>query len=109
MDFDERIKTIANMPQNDYEDLLVRIIAKHHKEGFNEVLFNLRDKNRLSLMRFIVSLNAKFKELGKVVPLLKISATTIDSVGGFHLTNGENVIDCSLETLINNGEELLPV
>ena len=105
---EDRLQKIVSMPQHDYEELLANLIVKFYLPGFNEIQFNLRDKNRLSLMRFIVMLNAKFKATGRVVPLLKIAGETIESQGGFVLTNGTQIIDCTLETLLQNNENLLP-
>lgn len=105
---EDRLQKIVSMPQHDYEELLANLIVKFYLPGFNEIQFNLRDKNRLSLMRFIVMLNAKFKATGRVVPLLKIAGETIESQGGFVLTNGTQTIDCTLETLLQNNENLLP-
>lgn len=106
---DERIKKIISKEQVEYEELLSNLVVKYYSEGFNEILFNLRDKNRLSLMRFIVMLNTKFKATGRIVPLINISSRVIETEGGFMLTDGEKTIDCTLETLIKNDEELLSV
>lgn len=105
---ESRITKIVSMPQPEYEEFLANVITKYYKPGFDEIVFNLNDKNRLSLMRFIVMLNARFKEMGMIVPLLKFSDRTIDVQGGFELTNGTDSIDCSLETLIEQNESLLP-
>ena len=106
---EDRMKKIVSMPQQEYEELLANLIVKYYRPGFDEIQFNLRDKNRLSLMRFIVMLNAKFKATGRGVPLLKIAAQTADIQGGFVLTDGANTIDCTLATLLQNDESLLPV
>lgn len=106
---EDRMKKIVSMPQQEYEELLANLIVKYYRPGFDEIQFNLRDKNRLSLMRFIVMLNAKFKATGRVVPLLKIAAQTADIQGGFVLADGTNTIDCTLATLLQNDESLLPV
>ena len=105
---EDKLKKIVSMPQHEYEELLANLIVKFYRSGFNEIMFNLRDKNRLSLMRFIVMLNAKFKATGRVVPLLKIAAETADTQGGFVLSNGIETIDCTLETLLFQNEDLLP-
>lgn len=104
---EDKLKKIVSMPQHEYEELLANLIVKFYRPGFNEIMFNLRDKNRLSLMRFIVMLNVKFKATGRVVPLLKIATDTTDSQGGFVLSNGTETIDCTLETLLFQNEELL--
>lgn len=105
---EDRIKEIVSMEQSAYEELLANLIVKFYRPGFDEILLNLQDKNRLSLMRFIVMLNTKFKAINKIVPLLKISAKTIDAQGGFVLTNNAESIDCTIETLLQNNEPLLP-
>lgn len=107
MEKEDKMQRIVSMPQQEYEELLANLIVKYYRTGYNELLFNLRDKNRLSLMRFIVMLNAKFKAKGMIVPLLKISGKTIDSQGGFMLTNGVDTVDCTFETLLNKQEDLL--
>lgn len=103
----DKMNSIISLPQQEYEELLANLIVKYYRTGFDEIMFNLKDKNRLSLMRFIVMLNSKFKAQGKVVPLLNIAAETINSQGGFMLTNGNDIIDCTFETLLQNNESLL--
>lgn len=105
---DSRLNKIVSMPQQEYEELLANLIVKFYRSGFDEIVFNLYDKNRLSLMRFIVMLNVKFKATGRIVPLLKIAAETADTQGGFLLSNGTETIDCTMETLLLKNEELLP-
>jgi len=104
---EDRIAKIVSMQQQEYEDLLANLIVNFYRPGFDTIFLNLRDKNRLSLMRFIVILNAKFKATGKIVPLLKIAGEIIDAQGGFVLSNGVETIDCTLETLLTEHEAIL--
>ena len=103
----DRIEDIASLQQQVYEELLANLIVHFYRPGFDTLLLNLRDKNRLSLMRFIVMLNAKFKAIGKIVPLLKIGGQSIETQGGFLLSNGEETIDCTLETLLKEHKAIL--
>ncbi len=104
---DEIIKKIKNMKQSAYEEWIADTIVKVATEDVDEIVFNLNDKNRLSLISFIVTLNSKIKASGKKLPLLKIAKDVIDSSGGFILRGKNTEIDCSLETLLNgNNEEL---
>lgn len=98
---------LISLPQYDYEEFLANLIVKNYRPGYDEIMFNIRDKNRLSLIRFIVLLNNKFKSMGKIVPLIKISSKTIDTEGGFVLKNGDNKIDCTVETLLKSKAEIL--
>lgn len=104
---EDRIAKIVSMQQQEYEELLANLIVHFYRPGYDTFFLNLRDKNRLSLMRFIVMLNAKFKATGKVVPLLKIAGEGIDAQGGFILSNGVGTIDCTLETLLKEHEAIL--
>ena len=105
--FQKAQEQIASMPQHDYEDLLASLVCQYLEPGYDEIVFNLRDKNRLSLIRFIVLLNTKVKQTGKVLPLLNIASETTDAVGGFLLKNGEKRIDCTIETLLAKQKEAL--
>ena len=98
--FTEALARIVSMPQHEYEELLANIVVAYAKPECNEMVFNLRDKNRLSLIRFIVLMNNKIKQSGRSLPLMKMSAETVDSEGGFLLKGGDVCIDCTLETLL---------
>lgn len=104
---EDRIAEIVSMQQQEYEELLANLIVHFYRPGYDMFCLNLRDKNRLSLMRFIVMLNAKFKATGKIVPLLKIAGESIEAQGGFVLSNGAETIDCTLETLLKEHEAIL--
>lgn len=98
---------IVSMPQYDYEELLANLVVAYVQPGYDEIVFNLRDKNRLSLIRFIVLLNNKIKQSGSVLPLLKIANETIDAAGGFLLKCGKQHIDCTIETLLERKKKFL--
>ena len=101
-DFAKELKTkILSLPQDKYEEFLAELVSFYIEPGYDEMVLNLTDKNRLSLIRFIVLLNTKFKQAGKATTLVKISNDTIDSEFGFVLKNGENEIDCSAEKLLS--------
>ena len=100
--FDKAVEHVASIPQYDYEELLANIITAHMRPGYDEIVLNLRDKNRLSMIRFIVLLNNKRKSPDQGMPLLKISSEVIDTAGGCLLKNGTDCIDCTLETLLKN-------
>lgn len=100
--FHAAIEHVVTMPQYDYEELLANIITAHMRPGYDEIVLNLRDKNRLSMIRFIVLLNNKRKSPDQGMPLLKISSEVIDAAGGCLLKNGADCIDCTLETLLKN-------
>ncbi len=96
---------VLNMSQHEYEDWLSCLVVEHIRPGFHELCLNLEDKNRLSLMRFIVLVNKKSKSLGETIPLLNISKNTIETEAGFILKNGADEIDCTIETLIKKAKE----
>lgn len=98
-------ETILNMSQHEYEDWLSGLVVEHIRPGFHELCLNVEDKNRLSLMRFIVLINKKAKGTGETIPLLNISKNTIETEAGFILRNGTDAIDCTIETLIKNAKE----
>ena len=93
---------ILSLSQYDYEDWLASLIVRYEQPGYDTLAFNINDKNRLSMIRFIVSINNKLKGTGRSVPLFKIARHTIDTKAGFYLLNGESVIDCTIETLLAN-------
>ncbi len=99
---EEVLAYITSMPQHDYEEFLADMVVVHAKPGFEEIVFNLQDKNRLSLIRFIVLVNNKTKDEGRVMPLLKIAAETVDAAGGFLLRRGDETINCTVETLLQD-------
>ncbi len=100
---------IVSMPQYDYEEFLANLVVLYIQPGYDEIAFNLRDKNRLSLIRFIVLLNTKIKQSGRSMPLLRISPETIDAEAGFLLKCGMQVIDCTVDALLaSKKESLLP-
>lgn len=103
--FKEAEDAILNMSQSAYEDWLSYLVVEHIRPGFHELCLNLEDKNRLSLMRFIVLVNKKSKESGEAIPLLNISKSTIETKAGFILKNGADEIDCTIETLIKKAKE----
>ena len=98
--FKEALARIVSMPQHDYEELLANIVVAYAKPECVEMTFNIRDKNRLSLIRFIVLMNNKIKQSGRILPLMKISADTVDAEGGFLLKGDGVCIDCTLEALL---------
>ncbi len=98
--FTEALARIVSMPQHEYEELLANIVVAYAKPECSEIVFNIRDKNRLSLIRFIVLMNSKIKQSGRALPLMKMSAETVDTEGGFLLKGGDVHIDCTLETLL---------
>ncbi len=93
---------ILSLTQDKYEEFLAELVTFYIEPGYDEMALNLNDKNRLSLIRFIVLLNTKFKQAGKATSLVKISNEVIESEGGFVLKNGENRIDCSMESLLTD-------
>lgn len=103
--FKEAEKTILNLSQHEYEDWLSYLVVEHIRPGFCELCLNLEDKNRLSLMRFIVLLSKKSKGTGETIPLLNISKDIIETKAGFILKNGSDEIDCTIETLIKKAKE----
>lgn len=110
--FTEALARIVSMPQHEYEELLANIVVAYAKPECREMVFNIRDKNRLSLIRFIVLMNNKIKQSGRILPLMKMSAETMDAEGGCLLKGGDVCIDCTLETLLAQakaqiGSELL--
>lgn len=100
--FHAALEHVVSMPQYDYEELLANIITAHMRPGYDEIVLNLRDKNRLSMIRFIVLLNNKRKSPEQGMPLLKISSEITDAAGGCLLKNGADCIDCTLETLLEH-------
>ncbi len=104
--FNRAKERIVSMPQYDYEELLANLVVLHIQPGYDEIAFNLRDKNRLSLIRFIVLLNTKIKQSGRSMPLLRISPETIQAEAGFLLKRGNDTIDCTIDALLASKKDL---
>ena len=98
--FTEALARIVSMPQHEYEELLANIVVAYAESECDEMVFNIRDKNRLSLIRFIVLMDSKIKQSGRTLSLMKMSAETVDAEGGFLLVGKDVRIDCTLETLL---------
>ena len=98
--FATALEYIINLPQHEYEEFLADIVVSYADSGTEEMVLNLRDKNRLSLIRFIVLVNNRMKNKGRSIPLIKFSSEITDAAGGFLLKNGTKTVDCTLETLL---------
>ena len=97
--FSDALDYIVCLPQQEYEELLADIVVTYATPGYEEIVLNVDDKNRLSLIRFIVLINNRIKNEGRTMPLLKFSTDSVETAGGFLLKNGDEIIDCTLEAL----------
>lgn len=97
--FADAMDYIIHLSQHDYEELMADIVVAYATPDYEEIVLNVNDKNRLSLIRFVVLINNRIKNERRTMPLLKFSTDTAETAGGFLLKNGENIIDCTLETL----------
>ena len=90
----------------DYEELLCDLIARV-ADGGEEILLCQRDRDRISLLRFLVMVNNKLKLEGLDTPGLLMSDEVLEADGGFVLKKGDITVNCSLKMLLSEKREVL--
>jgi len=96
--FDLALKKHINLPDDEYQSVLTKMISFCVKTGNEEILLSSRDKQRLS-PGFIDDLNKVLQQKGMPANL-KISNETRDISGGFILKSGDIEINNSFEAII---------
>lgn len=93
--FDEAIKQLAGLPENDYIALLEKTIGKLDVQS-GELLLNARDKEKIG-----AKLLDSLKKSGKAEQLV-LSDETINAAGGFVLRSGTVEINSTLEVMVES-------
>lgn len=96
--FDLALQKLNNLPDIEYQSILVEMISNSIQTGKEEVLLSESDKKRLS-PGFIEELNKKLTDKG-VAANLKISDEHRNINGGFILKSGDIEINNSFEAII---------
>lgn len=104
--FQKAHEAILFMPVYDYEELLCDLIARV-ADGGEEILLCQRDRDRISLLRFLVMVNNKLKLEGLDTPGLLMSDEVLEADGGFVLKKGDITVNCSLKMLLSEKREVL--
>lgn len=92
------LKNILNLPEDQYFELIYKLIEKHSLNSEGVISFNKTDLSRLP---------ADFAEKASLISKgkLSLSETPAEIDGGFILTYGGVDINCSISSLINDNSE----
>ena len=92
------LKNILNLPEDQYFELIYKLIEKHSLISEGVISFNKTDLSRLP---------ADFAEKANLISKgkLSLSDTPAEIDGGFILTYGGVDINCSISSLINDNSE----
>lgn len=101
-------EAVLAMPSGTYEDLLIEQILSAAEDGTEQLILSGRDKERLSLLRFLARVNARLADSGEKAAIT-ISEDTVDAAAGFLLKKGDVVINCTLDALLAAKREELEV
>lgn len=96
--FKMTLTKLNNLPDIEYQSILVEMISNSVETGEEEILLSLKDKERLP-PSFIDELNKKLIQKG-VPANLKLSEETRNISGGFILKSGDIELNNSFESII---------
>ena len=97
--FKAALQKTVDLPDKEYGDLLAGFIINSVRVGECEILFNEVDKGRLGI-KYVKKINDTLKSMGKA-SVLKLSANTVRSKGGFTLKYGDMEINSTLEIILS--------
>lgn len=92
-----------NLPQQEYFELIRKMILQHALPQNGQIIFSKRDKNRLP-HDFEQGLNTEISSIGGV---LTLSEETRTFKGGFILVYGEVEVNCTFEALFESRLDIL--
>ena len=92
------LKNILNLPEDQYFELIYKLIEKYSLNSEGVISFNKTDLSRLP---------ADFAEKANLISKgkLSLSETSAEIDGGFILTYGGVDVNCSISSLINDNSE----
>jgi V/A-type H+-transporting ATPase subunit E len=96
--FASALVKLTNLPDIEYQSILIEMIVNSSESGSEEILLSPRDKKRLS-PDFIADINKKLSAKG-IKGGLKLSSDTRNINGGFILKSGNIEINNSFEAII---------
>jgi len=96
--FELTLKKLNNLPDIEYQSILVEMISNSVETGKEEILLSSKDKQRLT-PDFIDELNKKLLQKG-ISTNLKMSDETREISGGFILKSGDIELNNSFESII---------
>ena len=99
---------ILAMPTGSYEDFLIDQIVSAAGDGTEQLILSYRDREKLSLLRFVARVNTRLTEAGEKGALV-LSEETVDAPAGFLLKKGDVVTNCTLDALLASKKEELEV
>ena len=98
MAFESAAKRLIGLPENEYAELLVRLILSATMTGAETVVLSASDKARIG-DRILGAANAALRDAGKNASLT-LSEKTADIRGGFILSGGDIEVNCSIDSLL---------
>lgn len=101
--FEMTLKKLNNLPDIEYESILIEMISSSVETGHEEILFSSKDIKKLS-PGFIDELNKRLSQRG-IPANLKIPEETRNISGGFILKSGDIEINNSFESIIRMNRE----
>lgn len=103
--FEEALKALCALPEEQYIDLLARLAADSASDGEGEVLLSASDRARFG-KKVVTRANERLKAQG-ISDRLKLAEETRDIKGGLYVRNGNVEANCSFETIIRMKRETL--
>ncbi len=96
--FEQAANMIAELPENEYIALLVRLATEASRAGTEQVVLNADDRARIG-PAVCTQTNESLKAQGRPANLA-LSDKTRDIRGGLILESGDIEVNCSIDTLI---------
>lgn len=101
-------EAVLAMPTSAYEDFLIEQIVSAAEDGTEQLILSNRDKEKLSLLRFVARVNSRMADSGEKAGIV-LSEETVDASAGFLLKKGDVVINCTLDALLASKREEIEV
>ncbi|MGB9594933.1 MAG: V-type ATP synthase subunit E [Candidatus Poribacteria bacterium] len=98
--FQEAVNTLVQMKDDEYRQIIKKMLISSVQTGDEEIILSPRDKTRIN-ENFVKEINKELVKLGKKGNL-KISKNNYNILGGFVLKKGNIEINNSFETLFKS-------
>lgn len=98
--FQEAVNTLVQMNDDEYKQIIKKMLISSVQTGDEEIILSPRDKTRIS-ENFLKEINKELAKSGKKGNL-KISKNTYNILGGFVLKKGNIEINNSFEALFKS-------
>lgn len=102
---DEAVNRICDLPGEEYADFLARLAGNSALTGEEEIILNARDSGAIG-KAVVKGANEILKKRG-IMPKLTLSGTVGDFKGGLLVKQGDIVVNCRVETLIEMNRDKL--